>query len=332
MASAAVINQQQSLLLGTSSNRSVMFQPQSGNAAAAIDFSGAVGAFPATSVLSGNSAYTRYSGSSSSSKCNIRNCSILPPPQPPSYFDARRQQQQQQQQSQNNNNLSRQHRYIQQQQQQQQSSNSKMTPLFIDCSIEYDLPNIPHVPKDSAPILMIHPAYHQRRKLKSSGSNSNNPSSATKQQIKSNINNSSSHSSSSTNLVQFTPPKRQLQKNVAAGPLTPPEYGVPCQIPNCQCHSSQQQQAYLNLLRQQQQEVKMVTSNSNRKRGYGGEVVYSTRSSNEVAYNSNMQQQQQQQFSNVYQQHHVIGNEKGKNKKNVARKSTVIWGRKIKID
>ncbi|QQP39616.1 Centrosomal and chromosomal factorlike, partial [Caligus rogercresseyi] len=32
-------------------------------------------------------------------------------------------------------------------------------PLFVDCSIEYELPNAPKVPKNSEPILMIHPAY-----------------------------------------------------------------------------------------------------------------------------------------------------------------------------
>ena len=32
-------------------------------------------------------------------------------------------------------------------------------PLFVDCSIEYDLPNAPKIPKNSEPILMIHPSY-----------------------------------------------------------------------------------------------------------------------------------------------------------------------------
>lgn len=30
-------------------------------------------------------------------------------------------------------------------------------PLFVDCSIEYDLPNAPKIPKNSAPILMVDP-------------------------------------------------------------------------------------------------------------------------------------------------------------------------------
>jgi len=33
------------------------------------------------------------------------------------------------------------------------------TPLFVDCSIEYELPNAPKIPKNSLPILMIHPGY-----------------------------------------------------------------------------------------------------------------------------------------------------------------------------
>lgn len=32
-------------------------------------------------------------------------------------------------------------------------------PLFVDCSIEYELPNAPKIPKNSLPILMIHPGY-----------------------------------------------------------------------------------------------------------------------------------------------------------------------------
>ena len=31
--------------------------------------------------------------------------------------------------------------------------------LFVDCSIEYELPNAPKIPKNSLPILMIHPGY-----------------------------------------------------------------------------------------------------------------------------------------------------------------------------
>lgn len=35
-------------------------------------------------------------------------------------------------------------------------------PLFVDCSIEYELPNAPKIPKNSQPILMIHPTYHKK--------------------------------------------------------------------------------------------------------------------------------------------------------------------------
>lgn len=35
-------------------------------------------------------------------------------------------------------------------------------PLFVDCSIEYELPNAPKIPKNSLPILMIHPGYKQK--------------------------------------------------------------------------------------------------------------------------------------------------------------------------
>jgi hypothetical protein len=34
-------------------------------------------------------------------------------------------------------------------------------PLHVDCSVEYDLGNQPRIPKNSAPLLIIHPAYQQ---------------------------------------------------------------------------------------------------------------------------------------------------------------------------
>ncbi|CAB4064578.1 unnamed protein product [Lepeophtheirus salmonis] len=42
-----------------------------------------------------------------------------------------------------------------------QSPKDYSKPLFVDCSIEYELPNAPKIPKNSEPILMIHPAYKQ---------------------------------------------------------------------------------------------------------------------------------------------------------------------------
>lgn len=47
------------------------------------------------------------------------------------------------------------------QQQQQKKDFSK--PLFVDCSIEYELPNAPKIPKNSLPILMIHPGYLKKK-------------------------------------------------------------------------------------------------------------------------------------------------------------------------
>jgi len=35
-------------------------------------------------------------------------------------------------------------------------------PLFVDCSIEYELPNAPKIPKNSSPILMIPPTYQKK--------------------------------------------------------------------------------------------------------------------------------------------------------------------------
>ena len=39
------------------------------------------------------------------------------------------------------------------------------SPLFVDCSIEYELPNAPKIPKNSAPILMIHPGYQKPQRV-----------------------------------------------------------------------------------------------------------------------------------------------------------------------
>merc|ERR1719278_434452 len=48
--------------------------------------------------------------------------------------------------------------------------------LFVDCSIEYELPNAPKIPKNSEPILMIHSGYNKS----SAGGRSDGPSGATK--------------------------------------------------------------------------------------------------------------------------------------------------------
>lgn len=46
------------------------------------------------------------------------------------------------------------------------SSKDYSKPLFVDCSIEYELPNAPKIPKNSQPILMIHPGYKARLQQK----------------------------------------------------------------------------------------------------------------------------------------------------------------------
>ena len=49
--------------------------------------------------------------------------------------------------------------------------------LFVDCSIEYELPNAPKIPKNSDPILMIHPV-SKSRKVSSDGNSAHNMSRA----------------------------------------------------------------------------------------------------------------------------------------------------------
>uniref|UniRef100_A0A0K2TCE5 Uncharacterized protein n=1 Tax=Lepeophtheirus salmonis TaxID=72036 RepID=A0A0K2TCE5_LEPSM len=41
-------------------------------------------------------------------------------------------------------------------------SSSLYKPLFVDCSVEYELPNVPKVPKNSLPLLVIHPGYEPK--------------------------------------------------------------------------------------------------------------------------------------------------------------------------
>ena len=49
-----------------------------------------------------------------------------------------------------------------QQQQQPSQAKSAMSPLFVDCSVEYDLGEQPVIPADSEPLLSIHPEYVAR--------------------------------------------------------------------------------------------------------------------------------------------------------------------------
>merc|ERR1719167_790144 len=49
-----------------------------------------------------------------------------------------------------------------QQQQQTPQAKSAMSPLFVDCSVEYDLGEQPVIPADSEPLLSIHPEYVAR--------------------------------------------------------------------------------------------------------------------------------------------------------------------------
>lgn len=53
---------------------------------------------------------------------------------------------------------------------QSQSCKDLSQPLHVDCSVEYDLGNQPKIPKDSAPLLIIHPAYQQKKQQEQSNS------------------------------------------------------------------------------------------------------------------------------------------------------------------
>ena len=53
------------------------------------------------------------------------------------------------------------------------SSKDFTKPLFVDCSIEYELPNAPKIPKNSEPILMIHPGIKNVKKSSEGCSSTN---------------------------------------------------------------------------------------------------------------------------------------------------------------
>ena len=43
-------------------------------------------------------------------------------------------------------------------------------PLYVDCSVEYELPMVPKIPSDSQPLLVIHPGWQQKRRITRSSS------------------------------------------------------------------------------------------------------------------------------------------------------------------
>ena len=49
-------------------------------------------------------------------------------------------------------------------------SNGVQKPLYVDCSVEYELPMVPKIPSDSQPLLVIHPGWAQKRRVTRSSS------------------------------------------------------------------------------------------------------------------------------------------------------------------
>ena len=43
-------------------------------------------------------------------------------------------------------------------------------PLYVDCSVEYELPMVPKIPSDGQPLLVIHPGWQQKRRITRSSS------------------------------------------------------------------------------------------------------------------------------------------------------------------
>ncbi|XP_059086384.1 uncharacterized protein LOC131883069 [Tigriopus californicus] len=236
------------------------------------------------------------------------------------------QQQQQQHRQQQHRHLQQQQHQQQQQQQQQQERQRQQQqqqlrrctvsgvpksvpagkdyskPLFVDCSIEYDLPNAPKIPKNSDPILMIHPAYSQKlvSSMKSVVPSRAPQSSQSRHQLlppppPPSASSSSRPHQQNPRLLGGVSISRQLKSNVILPPVQIPTSrshgaggvgGVPmrpgdssrvCSLKNCQCNmalpsnASQQQSQINSMLKHQQQErmsSKMLLQHQAVKRSY----------------------------------------------------------------
>ena len=79
------------------------------------------------------------------------------------------------------------------------------TPLHVDCSVEYDLGNQPKIPKDSAPLLIIHPDY---KSLQAAAANKSPTSLTADEEVY-----SKSSSANSTPMRHKATPHRSLGQN-----------------------------------------------------------------------------------------------------------------------
>ena len=104
-------------------------------------------------------------------------------------------------------------------------------PLHVDCSVEYDLGSQPKIPEDSAPLLIIHPAYQQQRfHPYSNSSSSTTPISEVEHKTKSTSSGqgtsvTSSLSSASTAASSSKSNNNNLSKLLPPGHKYPPTLG-----------------------------------------------------------------------------------------------------------
>ena len=104
------------------------------------------------------------------------------------------------------------------------------TPLFVDCSIEYDLSNAPKIPKNSAPILMIDPRYQKRQ-----------------QQIQ--------HQMQQQQRQQQQQQHHQQQQQLLSKAPNPSFPSV-CNVKNCQCVQQRRYQMQQEMMLRQRSAVK----------------------------------------------------------------------------
>ena len=115
-------------------------------------------------------------------------------------------------------------------------------PLFVDCSIEYELPNAPKIPKNSLPILMVDQRYQQKQKQRQQQ----------QQQLLMNIKNKEANK---VNSIRCKNPNCHCQKQVNSSTL---KTGMKRSYSNAM---GSQQPQYFKLPQQQQQQQQQLQKN-----------------------------------------------------------------------
>ena len=167
------------------------------------------------------------------------------------------------------------------------SSKDFTKPLFVDCSIEYELPNAPRIPKNSQPILMIHPA--KTKEVKKEGNTAGDSNSVN---IKEEVEDGEGNNERASKLENGSRTETQNGEDVNATKK------VVCTSSKCSCPEAVQYRRKYQQLQMQQQKQKQLHQQQEQKiSSYKKEMIRRTSSSscdNHLNNNKSLQQQQQQ--------------------------------------